>query len=77
MKNMTNDEKDAAIYSARYILTEFYEDGTNGVHALAKASGYPPGVIHSALEAIFGKKIEMKKIEEKCEKVQSPLAKVL
>lgn len=50
---MTDCEKEQAIYSARYILEEFFEDGRNGITVLALATGYPEGVIHAALENIF------------------------
>lgn len=53
INEMTDCEKEQAIYSARYILEEFFEDGRNGITVLALATGYPEGVIHAALENIF------------------------
>lgn len=62
ISEMSEDEKDQAIYSARYILDEYFEEAEkgDGIFALSNAIGYPPGVIHSALEEIFGTKIESK-----------------
>lgn len=56
---MAEWEKEQAIYSARYILEEYFEaaQNGNGVFALSNAIGYPPGVIHSALENIFSTKL--------------------
>ena len=58
IEDMTDDEKYAAIFSARYILEEFYEDGKRGAERLASKLTYIPGVVHSALENIFCVKIE-------------------
>ena len=62
ISEMSEDEKDQAIYSARYILEEYFEEAEkgNGIYTLSNAIGYPPGVVHSALENIFGTKIEIK-----------------
>ncbi len=57
IQEMTEDEKDEAIRSARYILEEFFEDGRNRIRKASKYLGYPEGVIHSAFENIFGERI--------------------
>lgn len=54
IQEMTEDEKDQAIYSGRYILEDYFEAGKNGVEALSERIGVIPGVVHSALENIFG-----------------------
>lgn len=57
IQEMSEDEKDEAIYSARYILEDYFEEGKSGVEALSERIGVIHGVVHSALEAIFGKEI--------------------
>lgn len=57
ISEMTEDEKDAAIYSARYILEDYFEESRSGVEALSERIGVIPGVVHSALENIFGANI--------------------
>lgn len=57
IQEMTEDEKDQAIYSARYILEDYFEEGKGGVEALSERIGVIPGVVHSALENIFGAEI--------------------
>ena len=59
---MTDAEKEAAIYSARYILEDFLDTingntESNGIQRLSAATGQPEGVIHSALENIFTTKL--------------------
>jgi hypothetical protein len=59
---MTKEEKEQAIYSARYLLEDFLDNingnsESNGIQRLSAATGLPEGVIHSALENIFGAKI--------------------
>lgn len=63
IQEMTEDEKDQAIYSARYILEDYFEEGKSGVEALSERIGVIPGVVHSALENIFGVKISNLKKE--------------
>jgi hypothetical protein len=53
IEDMTDDEKYWAIFSMRYILQEYFEQGESGVEALAKNTGYPPGVLKSALDNLF------------------------
>jgi len=55
--DMTDSEKDFAIYSARYILEDFFEIGKSGVNILSEKIDVIPGVVHSALENIFCAKI--------------------
>lgn len=57
IEDMSEKEKNEAIRSARYILEEFFENGKEGVSALAAATGYPAGVISAALCNIFVSKI--------------------
>lgn len=54
---MTDEEKNSAIYSARYILEDFFEMGKSGVELLAERLIIVDGVVHSALENIFAAKI--------------------
>lgn len=59
---MTEEEKENAIYSARYLLEDFLDSmngnsESNGIQRLSAATGLPEGVVHSALENIFGAKI--------------------
>ena len=54
---MTAEEKDFAIYSARYLLEDYFECGKTGVEALSERIDMVDGVIHSALENIFAAKI--------------------
>lgn len=54
---MTTWEKEQAIYSARYILEDYFECGRVGVMALSDRIDMVPGVVHSALENIFVAKI--------------------
>lgn len=54
---MTDWEKEQAIYSARYILEDFFEMGKSGVELLAEKLVVVDGVVHSALENIFAAKI--------------------
>jgi hypothetical protein len=50
---MTDWEKEQAIYSARYILEDFFDCGKNGVEMLAERLIMPDGVVHEALKNIF------------------------
>lgn len=54
---MTDEEKNFAIHSARYILEDFFEIGKSGVNILSEKIDVIPGVVHSALENIFCAKI--------------------
>lgn len=53
INQMTDWEKEQAIYSARYILEGFFEQGKVGVGILAERLVVIDGVVHSALENIF------------------------
>lgn len=57
ISEMTDDEKDDAIYSARYLLEDFFEQSRVGVEILSERLTVLPGVVHSALENIFGAEI--------------------
>ncbi len=57
INEMTDWEKEQAIYSARYILEDFFEMGKSGVELLAERLIVVDGVVHSALENIFAAKI--------------------
>lgn len=58
IREMTEWEKEQAIYSARYILESFFDCGKNGVETLGERLIMPDGVVHSALENIFCEKIK-------------------
>jgi len=50
---MSDAEKNNAIYSARYILEDFFENGKVGVTMLAERLVVLDGVVHEALKNIF------------------------
>jgi len=54
MENLTEDQKDMAIHSARYILEDL---GFSGMEKLAELTGLPMGVIVSAFENIFPERV--------------------
>jgi len=57
ISEMTDWEKEQAIYSARYLLEDYFTCGRKGVEALSERIDMIEGVVHSALENIFGAKI--------------------
>lgn len=57
ISEMTAEEKDFAIHSARYLLEDYFTCGRKGVEALSERIDMVEGVVHSALENIFAAKI--------------------
>jgi hypothetical protein len=55
IKDMADDEKFDAIYSARYIFEDMFYDGTLK-QELEKLTGFPEGVINVVINNIFKQK---------------------